>query len=294
MISEPQLTVVIPAYNEGPRLASVLEAFAKVWRQGGYEIIVVDDASEDNTSEVAVRAGLAGLRVIRNPSRKGYGGSLKTGIRAARGSLVAFLDADGQHRPEELGHLVDGMDEGVDMVVGARDEVALRRGGKAFGRRFLGALGRYLVDTPIPDLNSGFRVARREMLKDLLPMLPNGFSMSTTLTLGAHKGGYGVRYVPIQVRQRTDSKSRVRIWREGPRTLLLVVRLIALFNPLKVFLPISLALGSIGVLYAIVDMLWKTTLNIPDGAVLLVVAGVVTFCFGVLADQISVMRRSPS
>lgn len=292
MPGPPQLSVVIPAFNEAPRLGAVLEAFAKVWQQGGYEIIVVDDASEDGTAEVATRTGLAGLRVIRNPQRKGYGGSLKTGIRAAKGNLIAFLDADGQHRPEELGLLVDQLEEGIDMVIGVRDEAVLRAGGKMLGRKFLTRLARYLVEAEIPDLNSGFRVVRKELLMDLLPILPNGFSFSTTITLGAHKAGYGIRYVPVRVRPREESRSRVRLWRDAPKTLMLIIRLIALFNPLKVFLPLSLILAAIGFIYIVLDSLFLNTPNIPDGAVLLEVAAVIAFCFGVLADQISVMRRS--
>ncbi len=294
MNKQPQVSVIIPAYNEAPRLPGVLEAFAKIWHQGGYEIIVVDDASEDNTAEVATRAGLAGLRVIRNPQRKGYGGAIKTGIRASHGELIAFLDADGQHRPEELGQLIDKLREGVDMVIGARDEEALKANGWTLGRKFLKWLGRYLVEVDIPDLNSGFRVVRREVLIDLMPMLPNGFSLSTTCTLGAHKAGYGVLYMPIRIRPREGSKTRVRIWKDAPRTLMLIVRLIALFNPLKVFLPVSLMLFFLAGAYTIFDSFLESKANIPDGAVFLAVAGIVTFCFGILADQISVMRRSPS
>lgn len=290
--TDPRLSIIIPAYNEAPRLLQVLDCFARIWYEGGYEVIVVDDASEDGTSEVAARANVQGLRIIRNPQRKGYGGALKTGIRTARGELVAFLDADGQHRPEELGRLVDEIGDGVDMAVGTRDETTLHAGGNVLGRKFLGCLARYLVNVEIPDLNSGFRVVRRSILLELMPMLPNGFSLTTTLTLGAHKSGYGVLYSPADIRPRKDSKSRVRIWKDAPQTVFLVVRLIALFNPLKVFLPISLALFLLSVAYAGLDMVAKGALNIPTGASLLAVVSVVIFCFGILADQISVMRRS--
>jgi len=279
------LSVVIPAHNEAPRIGAVLEGLAKALAPIPHEIIVVDDGSTDGTGEVAARYGVT---VVRNPYTKGYGGALKTGVRKAKGEWVLFLDADGQHDPGELAPILENADD-ADMVIGARQGESLKKAGRPVGRRILHWLAEYLTEREIADLNSGLRVVRRSLVLDNLSLLPNGFSFSTTLTMALMKAGHTVVFVPVKVEAREGSSSRVRIVRDGLRTLLLMIRIITLFNPLKVFLPVSCFLWIVGFAYLIEDFIRVT--NIPDGAVLLITSGVIVFFFGILADQISTLRR---
>jgi len=279
------ISVIIPAHNEGPRIGPVLERLQAVLAGRPHEIVVVDDGSTDGTSDVASRYGVA---VIRNPYCKGYGGALKAGVRRAQGACVLFLDADGQHDPNEVPSLLDRADD-ADMVIGAREGKSLRRDGHLVGRRVLRWLAELLVDQSIPDLNSGLRLVRRDLVLSNLALLPNGFSFSTTLTLALLKAGHTVVFVPVKGRVREGSSSRVHITRDGLRTFLLMVRITTLFNPLKVFLPVSCILWLVGFGYLVEEVV--RAFNVPDGAVLLITAGVIVFFFGVLADQISTLRR---
>ncbi len=279
------ISIVIPAYNEARGIRGVLEKLNE-WRDRWFEIIVVDDGSNDGTGEIA---SAAGARVIRHPRNKGYGASLKTGIRAATTEIVVTLDSDGQHDPEDIARLLD-MLEGNDMVVGARGRdshvPALRRPGKWI----LNLVANYLAEAEIRDLNSGFRALRRETVRKFLHILPNGFSFSTTLTLALFKEGFNVAYVPIVATPRVGT-STVNPIRDGINAILLIIRVIMLFDPLKVFVPVSLVLFVIALSYAIADMLIKQHLNIPTGAVILFVSSLIIFMFGILADQVSAMRR---
>jgi len=196
-VAEPaQTTVVIPAFNEQEAIAGVV---GRVRGRGAWrEVLVVDDGSTDLTAE---RAAQAGARVVRHPYNKGNGAAVKTGIREAKGDVVLLMDADGQHDPEDMARLVAGV--GVhDMVIGARsskDQSATR----ALGNAIFRALASWLTGRPIPDLTSGFRAARRDLLVEILHLLPNGFSYPTTTCLALMKAGYNVTFVPVP---------RIRAW----------------------------------------------------------------------------------
>lgn len=280
------IAIIIPAYNEASSLGRVL-AKLDSWHGRGAEIIVIDDGSSDGTSEIAEAS--SGVRVIRLSHNRGYGAALKTGIRSTQADIVVTLDSDGQHDPDDIERLLDEMGD-KDLVVGARGSDSyvplIRRPGKWV----LKIIANYLTETKIPDLNSGFRAMRREIALKFLNILPNGFSFSTTITLAFLKEGYSVGYVPIIAGPRIGS-STVNPMRDGIQTILLIIRVIMLFDPLKVFVPVSIFLFLIGTIYWGADMLIKTRINIPSGAVILFVSSVIIFMFGILADQISAMRR---
>jgi glycosyltransferase involved in cell wall biosynthesis len=283
---EPSLlSIVIPAYNEAEALPAVLDSLEE-YRARGAELVVIDDGSTDGTAQVAAERG---ARVIRHHNNKGYGAALKAGIRAAERPVVVLFDADGQFDAREIAKLTAILPES-DMVVGTRPQgmgsPTLRRPGKWL----LGKTADYLAQAHIPDLNCGFRALRVETARRFLHLLPNGFSFTTTLTLAMFKDGYNVAYVPITVRPRTAGTSRVRA-ADGLNTLLLIIRIIALFDPLKVFMPASALLLLIGLGYWIWDSFGHARLNIPDGAIVLLVSAVIVFLFGVLADQVSAIRR---
>jgi glycosyltransferase involved in cell wall biosynthesis len=281
-VAEPgQVSVVIPAYNEAGAIGGVVRAVSAV--PGWHEVLVVDDGSSDAT---AAEAEQAGARVIRHPYNKGNGAAVKTGIREARGEVVLLLDADGQHPPESALALVEAVGQ-YDMVVGARasaDQAWLRALGNAVLKRFAS----WLTGRPIPDLTSGFRAARRERLLEILPLLPNGFSYPTTSCLALLKAGHSVAFLPVKARRR-EGKGKLRPFREGVRFLLIILKVVTLYSPLKVFFPISAAALVSGAAYGLWNV-WKHD-KIPMGAGLLLQLGVVVFLFGLISEQLAALQE---
>ena len=274
-------TVIVPAYEEGAAVADVVESLrtGASWK----EILVVDDGSSDETSRWARDAG---ARVIRHPYNKGNGAAVKTGIRNATGEWVLILDADGQHRPEDAVRLVGWLGE-YDLVVGARSPASQATAARRLGNDLLNALASYLAERKIPDLTSGFRAARREHLMEFLHLLPNGFSTPTTTTLAFLRAGYNVRFEPTEARQRMG-QSKIRLARDGARFFLILLKVITIFSPLKVFVPISAAAFGLGVVYGV----WTVYQNsrIPNGAVLLLMFAVVVFLVGLVSEQVATLR----
>jgi glycosyltransferase involved in cell wall biosynthesis len=273
------VTILIPAYNEEKAITNVVEQLKKLRPQD--EILVIDDASSDRTGELA-RA--AGARVIRHPYNLGYGGALKTGARRARHEILVFFDADDQHDPTEIEPMLEALRDS-DMVVGARP---ISSGGiyRRSGKWFLKRVANYLVGRPIPDLNSGFRAIRRERVLQFIHLLPDSFSLTTTLTLSLIRSGFIVLYIPIQYRDRIGTSTVS--FKDFFRTLFLIVRMITLFAPLKIFMPISGLFALLGVPSLIYDIVQK---NITDTTVLLWLMAIVIFLFGLLADTISLASR---
>ena len=285
------VSIIIPVYNEEEVIGSVLEGLRE-WRARA-EIIVIDDASTDRSAEIAARAG---VRVIRHRVNKGYGAALKTGIRAAVGDVIVMMDADGEHDTAQIQRLLDAMGDN-DMVVGARGKGSHAPLMRRPGKWILSQVANYLAQTNIPDLNSGFRAFRKDIARLFLHILPNGFSFSTTLTLALFKEGFNIAYVPIITTPRVGSPSTVNPLRDGINTLMLIIRIIALFDPIKVFLPTSLALFLVGVSYWIGSGVFRyashiePAFHIPTGALLVMLSAVIVFMFGILADQVSAIRR---
>lgn len=283
-----QFSIIIPAYDEGKIIGGVIDELsvflASQYKSSDYEIIVVDDGSKDETATVlALKSNIV---FVKHPYNKGYGGSLKTGVKQAKFDNVLFYDADGQHSPQFIPSLVEHIGK-YELVVGAREKnnaPFLRRPGK----KVLTWLAEYLVEQKIPDINSGFRIVRKKYFINFLNILPNGFSASTTLTLAMFKAGLNVKYVPIRVNKRIG-KSTVKQTKHGLQTILLMLRVIMLFNPLKVFFPMSVALGFITVVWGLNDII--SNHKITNSSVVLFITTVFIFCFGLLADQISALRR---
>jgi glycosyltransferase involved in cell wall biosynthesis len=281
MADPSEVSVVIPAMNEAQAVAGVVTelAAAAAWR----EIIVVDDGSTDGTAEAARSAG---ARVIRHPYNKGNGAAVKSGIRAALGDYVLVIDGDGQHRPADAVRLVSRLGE-YDLVVGARSRETQATSTRRLGNAVLNRLASYLAEFPIPDLTSGFRAARREHLLEFLPLLPNGFSTPTTTTLSFLRAGYNVAFEPVEARQR-EGLSKIRLSRDGPRFFLMVLKVMTVFSPLRVFLPIAAAAFTTGAVYALWTILTQS--HITNSSVLLIMAAVVIVLVGLVSEQISSMR----
>jgi glycosyltransferase involved in cell wall biosynthesis len=277
-VAEPQqVSVVIPAFNEEDGIAAVVAALTarRAWR----EVLVVDDGSTDQTAD---RAAAAGARVIRHPYNKGNGAAVKTGIRESRGDVILLMDADGQHDPEDALRLVERV--GVyDLVIGARsarDQTWVR----ALGNAIFRTLASWLTGRDIPDLTSGFRAARRERLLEIIHLLPNGFSYPTTSCLALLKAGHNVTFEPIRARARVG-KSKIRALRDGTRFLLIILKIVTLYSPLRVFFPVSLSALLVGIAYGIWNVVHHG--KIPMGAALAVQLAVVVFLFGLISEQIA-------
>ena len=281
-MAEPSaVSVVIPAYNEADGIDAVVAALAgaAAW----HEIIVVDDGSSDGT---AARAGAAGAIVVTHPYNKGNGAAVKSGIRRATGEYVLIIDGDGQHRPEDARRIVSRLGE-FDLVIGARATTTQATQSRKLGNAVLNGLAGYLTGRAIPDLTSGFRAARREHLREFLHLLPNGFSTPTTTTLAFIKAGYNVGFEATEARARVG-KSKIRLARDGAKFLLIILRIVTLYSPLRVFLPISLALLAVGAAYAIWTI--ATQSHITNSSVLLIMTAVIVFLVGLVSEQISALR----
>ncbi len=274
-------SIVIPAFNEAGAIGAVvrdLEAAAP-W----HEILVVDDGSTDQTGS---EAAAAGARVIRHPYNKGNGAAVKTGIRQTTGAFVLIIDADGQHAPADAARLVSHLDA-YDLVVGARSGGSQATASRRLGNALLNGIASYLTEQRIPDLTSGFRAARRECLVEFLHLLPNGFSTPTTTTMAFMKAGYSVRFEPVDAARR-QGVSKIRLGADGVQFFLILLKVITIFSPLRIFLPISVTAFLVGAAYAAWTI--ATQSHVTNSSVLLILLSVVIFLVGLISEQISALR----
>jgi glycosyltransferase involved in cell wall biosynthesis len=282
-VADPStVSVIIPALDEASAIGTVVQGLRSIapWR----EVIVVDDGSSDETALVAANAG---ARVIKHPYIKGNGAAVKTGIRQAVGEYVLIFDADGQHSAGDAVQLVRFLGE-YDLVVGARTGSSQQAStARHAGNSILNWLATYLTGRAISDLTSGMRAARASGLREFLHLLPNGFSTPTTTTLAFVKAGYSVRFEPITVGARLG-QSKIKLMSDGAKFFLILLKVITVFSPLRVFLPIAGGAFMLGAGYA----LWTsiTRQDVTDSAVLLIVLAVVIFLVGLVSEQISTMR----
>jgi len=284
------LSIILPAKNEAQNLQALLprlKAMVSGLKREA-EIIVVDDGSTDETHAVCEAHG---VRVVRHPYSSGNGAAVKTGARAARGEVLAFMDADGQHDPESIPALLAKLDEGFDMVVGARTAGAHAGAHRFAANSFYNWFASWMVGRPVPDLTSGLRVARAERFRRFLYLLPNGFSYPTTSTMSFFRCGYPVAYVPVSV-QRRGGKSHIRLLRDGLRFLLIIFKIGTLYSPLKLFVPISAAFFLTGLGYYLYTYL--TMHRFTNMSALLFVTSVLVFVVGLLSEQIALLNFKDS
>jgi glycosyltransferase involved in cell wall biosynthesis len=286
--AQPTLSVIIPAYNEGRSIGLMLDSLLPLASAHGWELIVVDDGSTDQTAAEVIRRKKGNyLKLINHPYNRGYGAALKSGIRLSTAPFVATMDSDGQHDPLDLLKLLPSTAT-YSLVVGQRTELLHSPLWRMPGKWFLSWLANYLTGFKIPDLNSGMRIFKTEAIKKYLHLCPDGFSFSTTSTIAFFNQGYAVKYVPITIRQREKlAKSTVNI-STGFNTLVLILRLASLFQPLRVFIPISFLFGLIGFLWGLPFVLLQRGVSVA--ALLFLLTGLLLFCFGLLADQVAQLR----
>ena len=282
----PTLSIILPAKNEAPALASVLPELRR--HQPDAEIIVVNDGSSDATVEICREHG---VKPVSHPYSMGNGAAIKSGARAATGDILVFMDADGQHKPEDIARLLAKLEEGYDMVVGARDRTSQAGAHRALANGFYNRFSSWMVGHEIRDLTSGFRAARASRFRKFLYLLPNGFSYPTTITMSFFRSGFGVAYVPIQAPKRIG-KSHVRIVRDGVRFLLIIFKIGTLHSPLKIFLPFSLAFFALGLGNYLYTFL--TVHRFTNMSGLLLIASMTTFLMGLMSEQITSLNYKDS
>ena len=287
-MGDNRVSIIIPAYNEENGIRGTLDKLLLINQKRDWEIIVVNDGSTDNTRDII--ENIKGINVIHHPYNRGYGSALKTGIRHAKGNLVVFFDGDGQHNPEEIEKLLNNF-KNYDMLVGERGKDSHKDWIRKPGKWILCRVANYLTGRKIPDLNSGFRLVKKDIIKSLIHLFPDGFSFSTTATIAFMNMGYNVGYFPINANKRIG-KSTVKQLKHGPGVLLLILRLIVLFNPLKVFLPASFFTFLLGIIYEIIyGIILVPGIKLLPASVLIILSGILIFFFGLVVDQVSEMRK---
>jgi glycosyltransferase involved in cell wall biosynthesis len=281
-----KVSVVIPAYNEGQAIGMVVASVREVLRSSrlNHEIIVVDDGSDDNTAEQAFTAG---AEVFRHPYNIGNGAAIKSGIRAAQGEILVFMDGDGQHDPKDIIRLLEYLPK-YDMVVGARSFNNQSSLGRALGNKAYNWFAGYVAKFPIKDLTSGFRAVKADIARSFIYLLPNTYSYPTTITLGALRSGNSVKYLPIEMRKRQTGNSQVKIIQDGLRFFMIITRICTLYSPMRIFLPVSFLMFLFGSLnYAITYFSQGRFTNM---SALLYVTSILIFMMSLISEQICQMR----
>ena len=280
------LSIVLPAKNEEDGLTKVLPTIHALYPSA--ELIVVDDGSTDDTLEVAKNFG---ARVVRHPRSLGNGAAIKSGARAARGDVIVFMDADGQHKPEDISRLLDELNAGNDMVVGARSMASQAGAHRAVANSFYNWFASWMVGQPVSDLTSGFRAVKTALFRKYLYLLPNGFSYPTTITMSFFRAGYSVGYVSIVAPARIG-KSHIRLFRDGARFFLIIFKIGTLFAPLKLFLQISFAFFATACSYYLYTYL--SFGRFTNMSALLFITATLVFLMGLISEQISALNYKES
>lgn len=276
-----KISIVLPAKNESAAIGQTLAQIQQL--QLAHEIIVVNDGSTDQTKQVAETAG---AKVVTHPYSKGNGAAIKTGARTATGDIIIFMDADGQHDPQDIPHLLKKIEQGYDLVVGARQKGSQASIGRGIANSLYNNLATYMTEHPVEDLTSGFRAVRAEKFREFLYLLPNGFSYPTTSTMAFFRAGYSVTYVPIHAAKRIG-KSHIQPMKDGVRFFLIIFKIATLFSPLKMFLPIAvilfmMATGWYGY------TLWDAG-RFTNMSALLYTGSIMIFLMGLISEQITAL-----
>lgn len=274
-----KISVVLPAKNEAGAIEQTIKGIKGL--ELVHEIIVINDGSTDSTKEIAETAG---AKVISHPYSKGNGAAIKTGARNATGNIIVFMDADGQHNANDIFKLIERIDQGYDLVVGARQKGSQASIGRGIANKLYNNLATYMSDHPVEDLTSGFRAVRAEKFREFIYLLPNGFSYPTTSTMAFFRAGYSVSYVPIHAAKRIG-KSHIHPVKDSIRFFLIIFKIATLYSPLKMFLPFSVLLfilGSGWYGYTLYEYQRFTNMS-----ALLYTGSIMIFLMGLISEQIT-------
>jgi len=281
-MSKKNVSVIIPAFNEAENLGGVLRRIAELYPD--FEIIVVNDGSTDETASVARDSGAI---VYSHPYNIGNGAAIKSGIRIASGDILVLMDGDGQHLPEDIEALVAPFPD-YDMVVGERGKGHHASWSRALGNRIFNRFASYVAKFQVMDLTSGFRAIKADLARNLVYLLPNTYSYPTTMTLGVLRSGKSVRYVTIHAEARKKGKSNIRLGRDGIRFFMIILKICALYSPLRIFLPVSAVLLFIGLFYYLHTYIASG--RFTNMSALLFTTSIIVFMMGLVSEQICQMR----
>lgn len=273
------ISVILPAKNEAHSLDELLPRIKMYCPDS--EILVVDDGSTDDTSEVCNRHN---INLIKQPHTLGNGAAIKTGARAASGEIYVFMDSDGQHKPEDIPELLKELDRGYDMVVGGRFKESHGSFIRYIGNQFYNILASWVTGHKIADLTSGYRVVKADKFLDFINILPNGFSYPTTITMVFFRVGYSVKYIPVEMK-RDKGISHISLFKDGVKFCLIIFRIAVLYSPLKIFFPASLAFFSTGLIYYLYTFLSDG--RFTNMGILLFITSVLIFLIGLISEQIT-------
>jgi glycosyltransferase involved in cell wall biosynthesis len=284
------VSIVIPAMNEERVIGGVIAGIHAVMKEQGfvYEILVVDDGSSDSTADVAREYG---ARVVRHAYNMGNGAAVKTGIRNAQGQAIVMMDGDGQHAPTDIPRLLQELST-HGMVVGARTRESHTSWYRDIANWVYNTIATYVCGRQILDLTSGFRAIHTSLARQYLYLLPNTFSYPTTLTLATIRSGHSITYIPIKASKRIG-KSKIKLVRDGLRFLVIILKITTLFSPLKVFLPLSLLVFSLGVGWYLYGLTVHAP-RFPNASVVMILAGILFFMMGLISEQIALLRYDRS
>ena len=281
-MEKAKISIIIPAHNEAENIGNLVREIRTLYPAA--EVIVVNDGSKDETANVAYEAG---AEVYSHPYNIGNGAAIKSGIRAASGDIMVFMDADGQHNPEDVARLLELFPE-YDMVVGARSFAGQASFGRAVGNKIYNWLGSYVAKFPIHDLTSGFRAVKADIAHGFLYLLPNTYSYPTTLTLGVLRTGRSLKYIPIRTQPRKQGTSGIKLFRDGVRFFMIIIRICTLYSPMRVFLPVSFSMILLGLInYAFT---YFTQGRFTNMSALLLTNGVLVFMMSLISEQICQLR----
>ncbi len=280
------VSIVMPARNEAAVIGEVVASAKRACPQA--EILVVDDGSDDDTGRLAAEAG---AKVLRHPVSLGNGAAVKAGARAATGDVLVLMDADGQHDPGDIARLLERLDDGFDMAVGARDSGSHANLGRRLANGVYNRFASRISGHDIADLTSGFRAAKIELFRRFLYLLPNGFSYPTTITMAFLRAGFPIDFVPIKAARRIG-KSHIRPVADGVRFFLIIFKIATLYSPLKIFVPVSAAFFLTGVGYYAYT--YATAGRFTNMSLLVLSASVIVFLIGLISEQITALTYSRS
>ncbi|MDM1491242.1 glycosyltransferase family 2 protein [Acinetobacter indicus] len=281
-----KVSIVLPAKNESAAIGQTIAQIQLL--QLAHEVIVVNDGSTDQTKQVVESAG---AKVVTHPYSKGNGAAIKTGARTATGDIIVFMDADGQHDPQDIPRLIEKIEQGYDLVVGARQKGSQASVGRSIANALYNSLATYMTEQKVEDLTSGFRAVRADKFREFLYLLPNGFSYPTTSTMAFFRAGYSVTYVPIHAAKRIG-KSHIQPLKDGVRFFLIIFKIATLFSPLKMFLPIAILLFMMATGWYGYT-LWDAG-RFTNMSALLYTGSIMIFLMGLISEQVTALMYKDS